>query len=196
MGPPKDPDLLRRMQEKDGKITHTLLPFILAAPHPLFCGMLCHMSVFYRFYFDPRLMPNGQNQITMRKVCTDIQSLASRLTNNHSSHSQDHEKLHTHLTLIQRNNIVQSATNVEQHELFGIDAGRSFLEVSPKWADLLAVVQVIKSHFFQITAAVKTNRYVCLACLGRKVFEGQHIPCKPPGEYSELFKKTEHDSQF
>ena len=72
--------------QKEGKITHTLLPFMLAAPHPLFCGMLCHMSVFYRFYFDPRLMPNGQNQITMRKVCTGIQSLASRLTNNHSSY--------------------------------------------------------------------------------------------------------------
>ena len=96
---------------------------------------------------DPKLMPKEQDQITIRKVCTLIQSLVSLLPNPHSSHGYDHEKHHTLLTLKRRVNIAHNVTNVEQHELSRADASCPLLDVAPERANPLAVVEGVQSRF-------------------------------------------------
>ena len=79
---------------------------------------------------DPKLVPKEQDQIPMRKVCTLIKSLVSRLPNHHTGYSQDRAKHHTLLTLMRRVNIVHDVTNVEQHELSGADVSRPLSDVT------------------------------------------------------------------
>ena len=131
---------------------------------------------------DPKLMPNEHDQIMMRTVCTVIQSLVSRLPNNHSSHSKDRKKHHTLLTLKHRINIVHDVNTVEQHELLGADASRPLLDATPEGANSLALIQGVQSRFFYTTATVGTIRLVYHARSVSPVVEGQHISSKPPGE--------------
>ena len=99
------------------------------------------------------------------KVCIVIKSLVSRRPHHHSSYSQDREKHHTLLTLKRRKNVVHDVTNVEQHELFGLDAGRPLADVITKRTDSLAVVEGVLSRFFQATAAASAIGHVCQARL-------------------------------
>ena len=46
---------------------------------------------------DTKQMPKEQDQVPMRKICTLIKSIVSRLPNHHSRYRQDREK---HLTLL------------------------------------------------------------------------------------------------
>ena len=141
--------------------------------------------------FDPKLMPREQNQIMLRKVCTVIKSRLSRLLNHHSSHSYDRKKHHTLLISIRRINIVHNVTNVEQHELFEINAGRPLPNVTPKRANMLAVVvEDVQSHFFQTTAATEATRHACQARFESPVGKRQHIPGKPPGERPLSFQEA------
>ena len=127
-------------------------------------------------------MKKIQNQITMRKVCTVIQSLVSRRPNHHSSYCQDREKHHTLLTMKRRKNVVYDVTNVEQHKLFAFDVSRPLLNVIPKRANSLAVVEGVLNRFFQPTAAARDIRHVCQARFVVQVTKGQRIPCKLLGE--------------
>ncbi len=92
------------------------------------------------------------------------------------------EKHHTLLTLKRRKNVVHDVTNVEQHELFGINAGRPLPDGTPKRANSLALVKGVQSRFFQITAAAEAIRHVFQARFEIPVGKGQRIPGKPPGE--------------
>ena len=108
----------------------------------------------------------------MRKVCALIQSLLSCRQNRHSTHRYDREKYHTLLTSIQRVNIVHDITNVEQNELFGVDAGRSLPDMA----------EAVQSRFFLVTAAAEAIGHICQTCFECPVGKRQRIPCKPPGE--------------
>ena len=130
---------------------------------------------------DPNLMPKEKNQITIRKVSTVIQSLLLRRPNPHSSYGKDHEK-HTFLTLQRRQNLVYDITNVKQHDLFEIDESCSLLDLSPKRANPLAVVEGVKSRFFYPSAPAGANRHICQASFDSPVSKGKCIPSESSGE--------------
>ena len=67
-------------------------------------------------------------------------------------------------------------TNVEQHELFDIDASRSLPDKTLKRANLLAVVEGVQSHFFHLSAAAGANRHICQTRHEGPVVKGQCIP--------------------
>ena len=64
------------------------------------------------------------------------------------------------LTFIRRVNIVHDITNVEQHKLLGIDAGRPLSDVTPKRIDSLAVAEGVQSSFFWAIAAARAIGHV------------------------------------
>ena len=109
-------------QRREGWLQHYPLSHDQArCIHPPFAEFYAIQAFSIASDFDPQQMPKKQNQITMRKVCIVIKSLVSRRPHHHSSNSQDREKHHTLLTLKRRKNVVHDVTNVEQHELFGLD---------------------------------------------------------------------------
>ena len=86
-GVPKDPVRCRHVQEEEGRMTPTLPPGDLArCTHPPSIECYAIQAFSIPSNFDPKLIPEEQNQITMRKVCTVIQSLLSRRPNYHSSY--------------------------------------------------------------------------------------------------------------
>ena len=109
----------------------------------------------------------------MRKICTVIQSLLSRLPDHYSSYSSDCEKHPKLLTLIWRVNIVHDITKVEQHKLLGTDMGHSLTTCSSRRHAKPFPLNHCHS---------KTIRHVCQICSESPVVEGQCIPGKPPSE--------------
>ena len=97
----------------------------------------------------------------MRKLCAIIQSLLLRRQNHHYSYSSDREKYNTLLISIRRVNIAHDVINVEQHELFGIDAGRLLPDVTSKRANPLTVVEVVQSRFLLASTGAEAIGHVC-----------------------------------
>ena len=136
-------------KRREGWLQHCPLSYDQArCIHPTFGECYAIQTFSIASDFNPKLMPEIQNQITMWKVCIIIQSLLSHHPNHHSSSSSDREKHHTLLTLKRTKNVVHNVTNVEQHELLGFEASCPLPDVIPEWANLLAVVEGVLSHFF------------------------------------------------
>ena len=156
-------------------MTPTFPPFIWPGSLPgtpfIECYAIQAFSI--AFNLDSKLMPKEQNQITMRKVCTVIQSFLLRLPNHHSKHNYNREKHHTLLTSIRKFNTIHDATNVEQHELFGIDVGCQLPDVTPKRTNPQAVVEGVQSRFFQANATAEAIGHVCQAYLESPVGKGR-----------------------
>ena len=192
-GVPKDLDQRRHAQEEKRRMSPVLPPpshDLVRCIHPPFAECYAVQAFSIASDFNSKLMPKEQNQITMRNVCVVIQSLLLRRLNHHSSYSQDPEKHHTLLTSIQRVNIV---LDVERHELFGIDTGRSLPNVTPKRSNPLAVVEGVQRCFFLATAAAETIGHAKPA-LNAQSERGNAL--RPVSENSELFKKPELGAQF
>ena len=72
--------------------------------------------------------------------------------------------------------------NRRQAALFGVNVSRPLPHMmTPKQADLLAVVEGMLSHFFHSTAAVGALGWFYQACFKSPAREEQHILGEPPG---------------
>ena len=87
--------------------------------------------------------------------------------------------------------------NQRRAALFGIDANCSLPDMTPKWANPLAVVESVLNRFFHITAAAGVFRQICYAHLESPVGKGNAFRASClVSENSELFKKPEPGAQF
>ena len=177
---------------KEGRMTSTLsLSYDQACyMHPPSVECYGAQAFSINFDFVHKLMPKEKNQIAKRKVCTVIQSLLSRLPNHHSGHSYDRGKHHLFLTFPRGINIVLLDVGYIVDKLFGMNAGRPLSDVTPKWADSLAVSSRPLLQRAQSGMSAKPASKAQPA-RGNALQANRQV-----SKNSELFKKPKSSAQF